>query len=162
MRTTLVACGISLLVLAGCGGGDDKKEASPTTSAQASGASTTLRPVETSFTGQGSAEFCNQARTFNDRFGKVGPNATVAQLRTSAREGLAAINQAVGVAPAEIKADVQVISTAFASIVADLEKVNFDFKKVTADTFTKFQAPEFGASTQRFQAYMTNVCKIPS
>lgn len=78
------------------------------------------------------------------------------------REGLAAINQTIAVAPAEITGDVQVISTAFASIVADLEKVNFDFNKVTLETFSKFQAPEFGASTQRFTAYRTNVCRIPS
>ena len=40
-------------------------------------------------------------------FTQIGANATPAQLRTVAREGQTAINQAVSAAPGEIKGDVQ-------------------------------------------------------
>ena len=49
LRRTLVACSVALLMLAGCSGGDDD-DAAPTTTV-AVGATTTVRPVETSFTG---------------------------------------------------------------------------------------------------------------
>ncbi len=158
MRTTL-ACGVALLVLAGCSGGDDE-DAAPPTSAAAGGPSTTVRPVDTSFTGQGSAEFCNLARTYTDRSTSLAASATPAQLRTVAGEGQRAIAQAVTVAPAEIKGDVTVLSTAFGTLLSELEKVNYDATKVTPATFAPLQAPAFATSTQRFQAYVRDVCKI--
>lgn len=164
-RTALTACGLSLLLLAaatGCGGGDDKKEAAPPTSAQVSGPTTTLAPVDTRFTGQGSTEFCNLARTYTERFGKVDPKLSGTQLRTLTQEGLTALNQAAGAAPAEIKTDVQVIANVIRGLVAELDRVNYDYSKVSPDSLSKLQAPDFAASTQRFQAYMTNVCKITS
>ena len=161
MCRTLAACGLALLVLAGCSDGDDKDAApAPTTTVAAGGPSTTLRTVDTNFTGQGSAEFCTLARTYNDRFTQIGANATPAQLRTVAREGQTAINQAVNAAPSEIKGDVQVIANAFGGLLTDLETVNYDVTKVTPATFAKLQAPEFATSSQRFQAYMRNVCKV--
>jgi hypothetical protein len=160
MRRTLAACGLALLVLAGCSGGDDNDAAPAPTTIAAGGPSTTLRTVDTNFTGQGSAEFCNLARTYNDRFTQIGANATPAQLRTVAREGQTAINQAVNAAPGEIKSDVQVIANAFGGLLTDLEAVNYDVTKVTPATFARLQAPEFATSSQRFQAYMRNVCRV--
>ena len=154
MNRTLATCGLALLLLPGCSSGD--KDAAPPTSRPGDPATT----VDNRFTGQGSAEFCNLARTYNDRFTKIDARATPAQLRTAAREGQAAIAQAVNAAPAEIKPDVQVISTAFGSVLDELEKVNFDASKLTLTAFAKLQAPEFATSTQRFQAYAANVCKI--
>ena len=156
-----MASALAVLALAGCsGGGDDK--AAPTTTSPAAGPSTTLRPVDTSFTGQGSGQFCNLARTYNDRFTSVAPNATPAQLRTVAREGQTAIRQAQEVAPAEISGDVQTIATTFSELLADLERANFDTTKLTPATFTRLQAPEFQRSSQRFQAYLRDVCKVSS
>jgi len=161
MRKTLAACGVALLVLAGCRGGDDDAASpGPTTAASESATSTTLRTVDTNFTGQGSTQFCNLARTYNERFTQIGPNATPAQLRTAAREGQTAINQAVNAAPAEIKNDVQVIATALGGFLTDLEAANYDVNKLTPATFAKLQAPEFATSSQRFQAYTRNVCKV--
>lgn len=150
------ACGIALLVAAGCSGGDDK-QASPPASAEAGG-----QPVDTRFTGQGSAEFCNEARTYSERSKNVAAPSTPAQVRSVAQEGQAAINQAVNLAPTEIKPDIQVIAAAFGSMLSELEKVNFDVSKVTPATFAKLQEPQFATSTQRFQAYVANVCKLPS
>lgn len=164
-RTILLACGLALLVLTGCSGGDDDNDAaSATTTTAAGGTTSTLRPVDTSFSGQGSTEFCNLARTYTERSASVGGNtsSTPAQLRTLANEGRTAINQAADVAPPEIKADVQLISTTFSGLLAELEKVDYDATKLTPAAFAPLQAPEFGRASQRFQAYTQDVCKISS
>ena len=162
MRRTLAACGLALLVLAGCSGGDDDTAtpAPSTTVAAAGGPTTSLRTVDTNFTGQGSAEFCNLARTYTERSSQLGPNATPAQLRTVAREGQTAINQALNAAPAEIKNDVQVIATAFGGLLTDLETANYDVTRVAPASFARLQAPEFATASQRFQAYVRNVCRV--
>ena len=162
IRRTLAACGVALLVLAGCsGGGDD--DAAPTTSAAgsaATGPTTTMRPVDTSFTGQNSAEFCALAKTYNERFTSVGSNPTPAQLRTVAREGQTAINQAVSAAPAEIKRDVEVIANTFTTLLSELEKVNFEAARMPPAALQPMQAPEFQQSTTRFQAYIRTFCGV--
>ena len=162
MRRTLAACGLALLVLAGCSGGDDDTAtpAPSTTAAAAGGPTTSLRTVDTNFTGQGSTEFCNLARTYTERSSQLGPNATPAQLRTVAREGQTAINQALGAAPAEIKKDVEVISTGFGGLLTELEKVNFEAARLPPAALNALTAPEFAQSSTRFQAYLRNVCGV--
>ena len=153
-----MACGLVLVVMTGCGGGDDDG-ASPTTSSPGTVPTTTVRPVDTSFTGQDSAQFCALSRTFNDRFASVGGNTTPAQLRTVAREGQTAISQALAAAPAEIKRDVEVISRTFTAFLGELEKVNYDATKVPPAALESLSAPEFQQSTTRFQAYYRSVCR---
>ena len=162
IRTTLAIGGLALALLGGCSNGDGDKQASPTTVAgPASGPATTVRPVDTSFTGQNSAQFCALAKTYNDRFKTVGAASTPAQLRAVAQDGRTAINDAVAAAPAEIKPDVQVLANAFANLFTELERVNFEVSRVPPAAFAPLQAPEFQASTTRFQAYITRVCGIP-
>ncbi len=148
------ACLVALVALGGC---SDSKDDNAATTASSSPLTTT-RPVDTSFTGQNSAEFCALAKTYTDRFTGVGSNATPAQLRTLAREGQTAITQAVNAAPAEIKTDVQVISNTFGGLLAELEKVNFEAARMPATAFNGLSSPEFTASTTRFQAYIRTVC----
>lgn len=150
---------MALLVLVGCSGGGGGKQAAPTTSA-ATGPATTVRPVDTSFTGQDSAQFCALAKTYNERFTQVSPEATPAELRTDSREGQAAISQAVNAAPAEIKNDVQILSAAFGTFLAELEKVDFDGAKLSPSALSELQTPEFQRSTMRFQAYIRTVCGV--
>ncbi len=157
-RTILAACGVTVLLLGGCNGGDD--EAASTTSAPAPGPTTTGRPVDTSFTGQDSARFCDLARTYDDRSTALGSSPTPGQLRTAVQEGEAAISQAVGAAPPEIKNDVEVLAAAFGAVVDELEKANFDPNRVSPAAFEQLQAPEFQAATTRFQAYLRNVCGV--
>jgi len=149
-------------VLAGCsGGGDDTDGASPTSAPAGSfpsGPGTTVRPVDTSFTGQNSAQFCALARTYNERFTSVGSNPTPDQLRTVAREGQTAISQAVSAAPAEIRKDVEVISDTFKAILGEFEKVNFEAARLPPTVLSQLSAPEFQTATTRFQAYIRTVC----
>ncbi len=161
LRRTLTAClaVAALLVLTGCSGGDDD-EAAPTTSAQAGGPTTTVRPVDTSFTGQNSAQFCNLARTYSERASTLGANPTPAQLRTVTREGQTAITQAVNTAPAEIKPDVEILARTFTGLLNEFEKVNFEVARLPPAALQSLQAPEFTQSTTRFQAYIRTVCGI--
>jgi hypothetical protein len=158
-RSAACLAAVVLLALTSCSGGDDD-DAAPTTSAQAGGPTTTVRPVDTSFTGQNSAQFCTLARTYNERFTSVGSNPSPAQLRTVTREGQTAITQAVTAAPAEIKPDVQVIANTFSGLIAELEKVNFEVARLPPAALQSLQAPEFTQSTTRFQAYIRSVCGI--
>lgn len=155
----MAICGLALAVTTACSSSSEK-EASPSTSATSAGPTTTARPVDTSFTGQGSAQFCSLAKTYTDRFANVGAATTPAQLKTVVQDGRAAINDAAAAAPAEIKPDVQVIADAFGSLVNGLDKVNYDVTKVSAEAFAPLQAPQFQASSTRFQAYTTKVCGI--
>jgi hypothetical protein len=165
VQSTLVACGLALLVLTGCsgdGGGD--RDAAPASSTAPAGP-TTAAPAPApspTFTGQGSAEFCALARTYTERSATVGsPSAmTPSQLRSLANEGRTAITQAARTAPPEIKADVELISNTFTALLTELEKVNYDFAKITPVAFAPLQTPEFGRASQRFQAYTRDVCKI--
>ncbi len=161
-RTTLARSAVALLVLAGCRGGGDDEAASttvaPTTAA--TGPTTTLRPVDTSFTGQDSAQFCSLARTYNERSTSLSPNATPAQLRTAVREGQTAITEAVNAAPAEIKPDVQVIANTFGAVLSELERVNYEIARLPPAALQPLQAPEFQQSTTRFEAYLRSVCGV--
>jgi hypothetical protein len=154
----LAACGVALLVMAGCSGDDDKDTASNTT--VAAGPTTTILSTNTSFTGQNSAQFCALARTYNERFSKVSANPTAAELRTVTREGQTAINQAVNAAPAEIKKDVEVIAAAFSGLLAEMEKVNFEVTRLPPTAFASLSAPEFTQATTRFNSYVRTVCGV--
>ena len=163
LRFSMAACGVAMLVMSGCSS-DGKEGASPTTSSPSSTPAprptTTVRSVDTSFSGQNSAQFCSLAKTYNDRFTSVGTASTPAQLRSATQDGRTAINQAVSAAPAEIKPDVQVLANAFAAMFTELERVNFDPSKVSVAALTPLQAPEFQAATIRFQAYVHGVCGL--
>lgn len=162
IRSTLVACGLALLVLTGCSGGGDDNDAAPAASTAPAGPSTTLAAVNPTFTGQGSTEFCTLARTYTERSANVGnlSQSNPAQLRTLANEGRTAITQAANAAPAEIKADVQLIATTFSGLLVELEKANYEAAKMAPTAFAPLQTPEFGRASQRFQAYTKDVCKI--
>ena len=159
-RKILATCGLALLVLTGCSGGDDDNDAAPPPSTAAAGPTPTARPVDTSFTGQNSAQFCSLARTYTERFSSVGSNPSPAQLRTVAQEGQTAISQAVSAAPAEIKPDVEVLARTFGNLITELERVNYDAARLPATALQALQAPEFTQATTRFQAYSRTVCGI--
>ena len=152
---------VALVLLAGCTSGTGGQGAS-STSDPGGGPTSTLRPTDTSFSGQGSGEFCTEARAYSERSGGLDPSATPAKLRADATEGQRAIARAVALAPAEIKPDVEVLSAGFTALLAALAGVNYDVTKVTPGMLAPLQAPEFGRATQRFQAYVRDVCKVPA
>lgn len=152
------ACGLTLALLGACTS-DDKKSATPAAAGDAV-PSTAVRPVDTSFTGQNSAQFCALAKTYSDRSANVSSAPSSAQLRTLSQDARNAITQAADVAPGEIKADAQVVSKAFVGLFTELERANFDPAKVSPAAFSDLQTPELSTATTRFQAYLRNVCGI--
>jgi len=158
LRRILAIGLLATAVLAGCSSSDKGETAAPSTTSGAP--TTTIRPVDTSFTGQNSAQFCTLAKTYNDKFANVGTASSPAQLRTLVQDGRTAVNAARDAAPPEIKADAQALANAFNMLFVELEKVNFDATKVPLAAFSALQAPEFQSATVRFQAYLKNVCGV--
>lgn len=162
LPATLIACGLAVAVLVACSSGGSKNGASdttPPTTAAPAGPSSTVRPVDTSFTGQNSAQFCALAKTYAANQASVAGGAAP-QLKAAAQDARTAITQAVTLAPAEIKPDVQVVATAFSSVVAELEKVNYDTTKLTPAAFAPLSTKEFQAAATRFTAYGRAVCGL--
>lgn len=158
---TIATIVVGIALSTSCSGGSDDAS-SPATSAATttlSQPSTTLRPVDTSFTGVGSADFCNLGKAFNDRFTNIGTPSTPAQLRTAMGEARNAITQAVAVAPPEIRTDMQVLSTAIGEFFSALDRVNFDANRLDLSSLRAFQAPEFVTASLRLEAYLKNVCR---
>jgi hypothetical protein len=143
----------AVLVLAGCGGGDSE-ETAPTTPPTTSAGATTP-----TFTGSGSGEFCGLVATYSDRVAGISrATSTPAQVRQLATELGTAIQQAVSVAPAEIKSDVTLVAAAATDYLAGLQRAGYDLNKVPPESLRKFQAPDVQAATSRLTAYGQSVC----
>ena len=156
-RALPVTCLVACLALAGCSSSDDGDSAASSTTVPA--VTTSTRTVDTRFTGEGSADFCKFIADFSASQQQVSATATPASLEIAFRDSLTAIDQAVEVAPAEIKPDVVKISETFKSVQTAAAAVNFEVAKMSADAIGVLQDPEFLDSVTRMQAYLTNVCK---
>ncbi len=154
-RVVPAACLVALLPLVGCS--DDKKDASGTSTSLSPGS--TARSVDTRFTGEGSGEFCQFITTFTEGSQSLSPNATPAELEAEFREALGAIDQAVSVAPAEIKGDVEVIADTFERVVTAVSTAGFQLDQVDASTLQELQSENFLDGVARLQAYLTSVCR---
>jgi hypothetical protein len=149
------ACLVAILPLAGCSDDDKNDGATPTSV----GTATTARPVDTSFTGEGSEEFCRFITTFTEGSQNVSPTASPAELETSFREALTAIDQAVAVAPGEIKGDVVSIADTFERVVTAVSTADFNLDQVDTSTLEALQSEGFLDSVTRLQAYLTTICR---
>src|SRR5262245_52615988 len=154
-----VAAGIVAITLAACGGKGGGSASSTTTGASVSSGTPGTQPVDTKFTGQGSAEYCKLARTYQEASSKVGQGATP-DLRQLFQDAARDIQAAVAVAPAEIKPDVTLVAQGFAALVTALNNANYDFTKLSPDLILRFQSQDFVAASTRVGAYAKNVCGI--
>jgi hypothetical protein len=147
-------------------GGGTKNAEAPRPSPTTTGAASTqpASSVNTVFTGQGSAAYCGLARNFSGAFDKIGqPGSSTADLRAYYQAAGAAVQQSVGVAPAEIRPDVQVVADALQSLIAALDKINYDLSKISSlppDLIAKLMSQPFEDSSVRVAAYAKNVCGI--
>ena len=161
MRTPVARLAVLLAVaaLTACGGGGPKdKQAAPapTTTANADASS---QPVDTSFTGAGSGDYCRLARDYSESSKKFNAPNTPDQLRAVFQEAENDIQSALAVAPPEIKADVQTIATGLSSIVKAMEAANYDVTRLSATPPSL--PPNFDAASQRIDAYTRDVCHLP-
>ena len=154
----LLAPVLALVLLGACSDSGDSP--APSTSTSANPPATTTRPVDTSFTGQGSAPFCSLAKMFNDRFANLATPTTPAQARANLRDAQAALTQAIDIAPGEIQPDLTVIAAGVAELTAALERVNYDAARLEPTGLAKLQEPAFVTSSVRLQAYLRNVCRV--
>ena len=156
MRRLFIGLGaLIVVIIAACGGDGSSDSARSTTPTTAAAAGT-----GTTFSGRDSGQFCDLVRTYTARLsGLTAANTTQAQLRQLATELGSAIQQAVVVAPAEIKTDVTIVARAASDYLAALQKAGYDFAKMPQDAAAKFQAPDVVAASGRLQDYGRSVCR---
>lgn len=151
-RTGAIA-GALALVLVGCSDSDDGEEAAPATT------SITSRTVDTIFTGEGSAEFCQFLTTFTTA-SVVPANATPAQLQANVEEGLQAIAEAETRAPEEIAGDVTTIGSAFRSVADAMSAAGYDPAAIDPGAVTVLQSDEFLDGFARLESYVSQFCEV--
>jgi ABC-type transporter Mla subunit MlaD len=149
MRRALTALALAGLVLLSACGDDGDDTSSPTTAATGSVPAQTV----TSFTGSGSAEFCQLARANNARVQQIGAAAAdPEQLDNVLREAAPAVRQAADLAPAEIKGDVDVLADAFEKLLAETAGGAPDLSSIVS--------AEFQTAAQNVANYGRTVCGI--
>jgi len=146
MRRVLSILAVAALVtLAACG--DDEKESASTTTA---GPVTTAGQTVTSFTGEGSKEFCDHLRAVFTRVQQTGSAATPEERNKVLRDAAPDVRQAGSLAPAEIKADVAVLVAAYEKLLTTLDQSEPDFNALLA-----------ASPSQNLILYARTVCQIP-
>jgi hypothetical protein len=158
VRVFPAACLVAAVFVGGCS--DSNGDDSATTAS--SSPLTTTRPVDTSFTGQGSEEFCRLIATFTANNQSLGASGSAEDLEGSLRESLGAIDQAAAVAPAEIKNDVVTLESTLEGVVTALSSAGFDVARVDPAALSGLQSEPFVEAVTRLQAYLSTVCKTPA
>jgi len=146
------------LALGACSGGSDGDSdgQSPTRAAAGPGATTT---VDTRFTGEGGESFCRQFRDYAESSRRLAQGGNL-DIRTIYADAARAVNESVGIAPAEIRRDVRVVAEAFTALVRELEAVNFDIQRVPPAVVLRFMSEELSTASERVEAYARNVCGL--
>ena len=158
-RAVAAASFAALVALAGCS--DDKEDTASTTTSSLVSPLTTVRPVDTSFTGVGSAEFCAFIPSLLDASQSVPASATPAQIKEGLDTSLAAFDEAVAVAPPDIKDAVVTISDAVRSVASALEAANYDVTKIDPAAAQRLLEDRFSDASVRLKAYLDRYC-IPA
>lgn len=84
------------------------------------------------------------------------PSAFEKALATFQTKGRAVLKSA----PAEIKADLELLLSATAEIGDALKAADYDFAKMDPATFAKFQDPKYQEASDRVEEYNKRVCGI--
>ena len=144
---------VAVVGLAACGGGGDDDAAPPPTSSST---------VPTAVVGNDRAgtPFCQLARTYTEKFAALLPAASdPARLRAATTDAEAAIRQAKATAPAEIRADVNVVANTAGEALSALQKKNFVLADAP-DAVTKLQEPAFQTAVGNLNRYARAHCGV--
>jgi hypothetical protein len=140
--------------VAACGGSDDGAQ-----NASDSDATDTTEAKKSS--GDGSAsKFCGLESKYSGLDSTLTPGTDAATIRKSLEQAKDALDEAVDVAPGEIKADVKVIADAYSPFIEALAKADFDFTKVNPQdpAFANIQKPEVAAAGERIETWTKANC----
>ena len=157
-----------LLVLGACSdggsGGSSESGAPVTTAAAGAGASTGAGAGgATVVTTAPGADYCGLARSYARAFERFGQPGSSSDIRGYYRDATAAMTQALAVAPAELRPDLQVVSETLQALVAGLEAINYDFSRVPSlppELITRLMSRQFVESSTRVAAYSRTNCGI--
>jgi ABC-type glycerol-3-phosphate transport system substrate-binding protein len=154
----LVVLGAAI-TLAACGGGSSNDRAdAPATTRLSDTQSAGTGPPDTNFTGAGSGDYCRLARAYATSAQKFTAPTNAAELRQVFADASRDINAAAAVAPAEIKADVQVVAQGLSAIIAGMEAADYDLTRLA--TTPPSLPPNFDAASVRLEAYARDVCGL--
>ena len=156
-RVVATASFVALVALAGCSSDSKDDNASGVTSTSAATV-TTVRPVDTSFTGVGSSEFCAFIPSLLDASQSVPASATPAQIRAGLDSSVAAFDEAVAVAPPDIKDAVVTIADAVKGVSAALAAADYDATKIDPSVARLLLEDRFSDASVRLKAYLDKFC----
>jgi hypothetical protein len=151
-----MAATLGLLVTAACGSSSSTKTASATSSSVAGVVSSTASTSAPHFSGSSSSKFCDQARNLNDQT-KLNPSG---DLKTAFAHFDELANQVLSSAPSAIKGDMSTLVEGLRTLKNALAAANYDYSKMDPNAIKSLQDPKFQASSQRVEAYLTQVCGI--
>jgi hypothetical protein len=148
-----LACLVAVLALAGCS--DSKKSDSAT--AGSTTPNTLGRTVDTNFTGEGSAEFCQYLKTFASRMQSMGQATNAAEVNANLRQVQESLDQAVAQAPPDVKDNMATLAATVGTVVTTVINAGGDTNKMT-DALTALQSEGFADAVTRLTAYLTSKC----
>ena len=148
-------------LVGGCGGSSKSSATRATTTAPVT-ADTTVTTAP-NYSGKDSAEFCALAATYPAKLQQLAAKVSdPSQLEPYLKELSNDVDEAVSVAPAEIKADMQLVARAVDGFVAAAARADYHFERVPADASARLQAPDVQAASARLSAYGSKVCGTKS
>jgi len=152
---------VTMVVLAACGGGDTEAGDSTTTvaggdSSSTSVTTTTAAPVDP---GAGaSGDFCGFLNDYVDEtdFSPVGLNPEA--MEELFKDSLAAMQQALGLAPSQVEGDVALFVDAYRGFVEFMDDFDFNFMAISEDALddprlTALEDPELVAAGERIEDF---------
>ena len=156
MRRLVLRVGlVAVLGLTACGGGDSEDDAAPV--APSTSPAPTAPVVGND---QAGTPFCQLARTYSEKFAALLPSANdPVKLKAATTDAESAIRQAKATAPAEVRADVNVVANTAGEALSALQKKNFVLAD-TPDAVTKLQEPAFQTSFANLNRYTRAHCGV--
>ena len=111
---------------------------------------------------QSPAAFCASLTASSATVGAVSAGMTADQLRTVIEQSVTGIQSADKLAPADIKADMDVLTAATVSAAKSLEKVGYDRTKIDKTAVSPLSTPEATTARDHLSAYVKAQCTLPS
>ncbi|MDX6254184.1 MAG: hypothetical protein QOJ11_518 [Frankiales bacterium] len=129
-----------------------------TATSAAAAAVTVSAAVRTTVKATGGGDFCKAIAAAVNKQSAAGTSSQeiASRVATVRKEE----EQAVGLAPSSIKADVVRVLAASDAVWSALAKVNYDYSQLKASDMSALSSPETAAAEGRLTAYMTGTCGL--